>query len=355
MNGTTRETYYSDILKIALAFAVIRTKPEHMTAKVYSQLIASKLIKDEIKWRSKAKTLEEELLLVKEELFQVKLSLHNLPQTTTEETYTSIPVQDVTSEVESSSMECLTPPCSSESNSTEKHTKSQNRHIEFLKSIVALRDAPETAEMLANSDMCASITSTVLQAVSVLRDSVNDQCFIETHIPECCVDALLGVLDMEIPNTGSSKVTKKVLEYVEGMIQATMNHKVDENDVPQEKYSKLLVRLACHEKTTELVLSKLINVLKDFSKTLRVVSQEPTKLGDNLGKYKNIYHILCSIENILTQRLEYGLTEAVSISLMESLEDSVLHLSKTFPLFTHWVWRIGGLLSRTNKREMGTG
>lgn len=34
---------------------------------------------------------------------------------------------------------------------------------------------------------------------------------------------------MEIPNTGSSKVTKKVLEYVEGMIQATMNHKVDEN------------------------------------------------------------------------------------------------------------------------------
>lgn len=38
-----------------------------------------------------AKTLEEELLLVKEELFQVKLSLHNLPQTTTEETYTSIP------------------------------------------------------------------------------------------------------------------------------------------------------------------------------------------------------------------------------------------------------------------------
>ena len=34
---------------------------------------------------------------------------------------------------------------------------------------------------------------------------------------------------MEIPNTGSSKVTKKVLEYVEGMIQATMNHKVYEN------------------------------------------------------------------------------------------------------------------------------
>ena len=211
-------------------------------------------------------------------------------------------------------MECLTPPCSSESRSTEKqYTKSQNRHTEFLKSskyivqffekincncenqrelslrsisfllVVALRDAPETAEMLANSDMCASITSTVLQAVSgkgngmgmgwegkgregkgregkgregkgregkgregkgregkgrkgkeregkerkgkerkgkgregkgregkgregevkardlilfcvvlVLRDSVNDQCFIETRIPECCVDALLG-------------------------------------------------------------------------------------------------------------------------------------------------------------------
>lgn len=49
----------------------------------------------------------------------------------------------------------------------------------------------------------------------------------------------IGVLDMEIPNTGSSKVTEKVLEYVDGMIQATMNHKLGENVRKIRKYKMI--------------------------------------------------------------------------------------------------------------------
>ena len=36
---------------------------------------------------------------------------------------------------------------------------------------------------------------------------------------------------------------------------------------------------------------------------------------------------------------------------MSTLEDTVLHLSKSFPLFTCYIWRIGGLISAYNLEE----
>lgn len=354
--AATTESHYFNILRIALAIAIIRTKPEHMTATVYTQLKSSKLIENEKSWKLKAEKLQKELLLVQEELLQVKFSVHNLPLSTPEEASPSIKSPHGSGEPELNTMDCLTPPCSSESTSSEHHntTVARNKHTAFLRSIIALREAPQTAAMLENDDLCLFFTSTVLQAVSVLRESIHDECFVETSIPECCVTSLLGVLDMRIPSPNASEVTDKVLDFAEEIIQATINCEPDENNALQEKYSKLISRLACHNKTTDLILSKLVDELKRFSVMLRAISQEPVMLAEKLGKYRSIYYILWCIENILSQTLEYGFTESVSSSIMESLEDSVLHLTKTFPLFAHWVWRIGRLLSSNRKRKIET-
>lgn len=114
------------------------------------------------------------------------------------------------------------------------------------------------------------------------------------------------------------------------------------------------------------------------------------KLQEHLDEFNSIYYILRCIENILLRSkqdnslkeskikkitvscltaMSFGtkvekwqpwmlifsvfLPHLVSKSLMATLEDSVLHLSKTFPLFTCYVWRIGGIISSCgNEKNM---
>ncbi|XP_028394873.1 meiosis-specific protein MEI4-like [Dendronephthya gigantea] len=301
------EKYFEDIMKTALAISVIRTKPKHISGKVYAQVLNSKLTGNAEQWKLKFQGLEVELLSVKEELIKAKLK-NNAFSNNTEDTYTA--------DIEIS--ECLTPPSSSESKFEERQCGDLgDRHANFLKSL--------------------------------LKERIHENGFAETCIPECCVDSLIGILDMD---PKGSQPVETVLNFADEIILAVMNHEICSSNLNLTKYSKLIIRLASHKKIIKLILSKLTEQLVAFSETLRVISQDPMALQENLEKYKSIYYILWCIESILLKAKDSDSLDSVSKTLLATLEDSVLHLSKTFPLFTCYVWRIGGLISHISTENM---
>ncbi|XP_046845499.1 meiosis-specific protein MEI4-like [Xenia sp. Carnegie-2017] len=289
----------------------------------------------------KAVALEKELLLVKEELIKAKLSLS--VENEDNQSITNPGNETITENVKT--VDYCTPPCSSESISNEvKELEEKNDHVKFLRCMIEVLNTPDTTVLFNDVIIQRHLISTILQALLVLKENVHEMSWIETSIADLCVDGFKGLLNMKIEDD-SQKIKEGVLGFARELISGIISHEKCNHKAIIDKYPKLVVRLATHEKMTTDILFELAEKIRKLSINLRSVSQDPMLMLDYIDEYQNAYHVLWCMEKILCETKETKILESLSESLDETVEKSVLHLSRSFPIYTCYLWRIRGIIS----------
>lgn len=96
------------------------------------------------------------------------------------------------------------------------------------------------------------------------------------------------------------------------------------------------------------VVKLLSRCVIEYASQLRQVAGHNTKLHPHV--YENMYYIFWCLQQLLQAHILGGgggngsLQQEVVVAMETELEDSLLHISQSFPLFTHFVWEIGALV-----------
>ncbi|RMX46767.1 hypothetical protein pdam_00021605 [Pocillopora damicornis] len=109
----------------------------------------------------------------------------------------------------------------------------------------------------------------------------------------------------------------------------------------------ILVSLGSSPALRDLCLSKLAWAVQNVGSSLKVVAKGDCELHGKVMTYQNVFHVLLALEEILrgTFVKQETYSETVS-SIYHNLNSSLRHVSKAFPVFAHFVWRLLLLLSR---------
>ena len=66
---------YIHVTKLALAMAIIRTKPSGMTGKQHAAALCGQMQTAQLNWKAKCESLQQEVLMLKQDLLQNELSI----------------------------------------------------------------------------------------------------------------------------------------------------------------------------------------------------------------------------------------------------------------------------------------
>lgn len=110
-----------------------------------------------------------------------------------------------------------------------------------------------------------------------------------------------------------------------------------QNEIKEQLVS-VLVEFSKSHHLLPPVLTELCQCLYNYSDELRQVHRQ--ELSMDPFKFCNMYYIIQACEKCLTVQSARITDESLQNNLRSTLEDSLLHLTNTFPLFAHGIWRL---------------
>ena len=113
----------------------------------------------------------------------------------------------------------------------------------------------------------------------------------------------------------------------------------------QRRICHVIVTLLRHSSLRAKGAAMVARRLHEFSDLLRCVKTQSVSLQPHA--FENVYHVVWCLEKVISEEINSG-TKVITDSVVENigrlLDDTLLHISDTFPLFAQYVWHIGGLL-----------
>ncbi|XP_019393201.1 PREDICTED: meiosis-specific protein MEI4-like [Crocodylus porosus] len=256
------QVWYLKISKLALALAIIHSKPPEKSCKEYTEQLAKILSEQDFKWRSKIKTLEAEVLRLRQEILLNKICPRLCLENGNPDAFTEMsPDQEFINSINPSQLEdsgcdissdyafdtldishtflhselscntssskfCseilpkLTPYC------TDKE-KTLIAHMQFLQHLLELRKLTEPGSFQADFTELENNYSTVSESVSQLLEGLIIYCnspkLPVTHFMTeaiCVLNSL--ITDSKLSNHVFKKCFKKLHEFKKKLIQVIL-------------------------------------------------------------------------------------------------------------------------------------
>eukprot|EP00058_Branchiostoma_floridae_P013578 XP_002599066.1 hypothetical protein BRAFLDRAFT_81728 [Branchiostoma floridae] len=322
---------YVHTIKLAAAVAILRTKPAGMTGQQYTQYLQLKYQANQGDWKKRAESLQSHLLQIKQELLQAKLLQQQPPPAEGDE--------DKPEQV------FPTPPSSSEGPSSPQVSREDiiQRHSRFLSCVLRLQTLRNT--LAGRADLEETVKDSIIDSLHLLglsmKVNVPD---ISTATKKHIVKTIVEVLGHEELKKFGAEISLAVMELVQTILKGVLRCEDINRHQHQENQCRLVVDLSQADSLLQPILEALLQHIKDFSDTLRTL--KTSSLDPVL--YENVYYMLWTFEQIL-YNLKDGkktlIDETLTEELNNTLEDSLLFTSEKYPLFAHYVWRLGGVLN----------
>ncbi|CAH1229361.1 MEI4 [Branchiostoma lanceolatum] len=322
---------YVRVVKLAAAVAILRTKPPGMTGQQYTQYLQHKYQANQGDWKKRAEILQSRLLQTRQDLLQAKL-LQQQPQ----------PAEGDGDRPE---QVFPTPPSSSEEPSYPQASREDvvQRHSRFLTCVLRLQTVRNSLAGRVNLE--ETVKDSIIDSLHLLglslKEKVPDVSMVtKNHI----VKTIVEVLGRDELKVFGVEISQAVMELVQTILKGVLRCEDLNRHQHQENQCRLIVDLSQADSLCKPILEALLQHIKDFSDSLRTL--KTSSLDPIL--YENVYYMLWTFEQIL-YNLKDGrkllIDDTLANELNNTLEDSLLFISEKYPLFAHYVWKLGGVLN----------
>ncbi|XP_071956889.1 meiosis-specific protein MEI4-like [Antedon mediterranea] len=326
---------YIKRVKLAVAVAVVKNKPNDMPAEEYAKELRETIHNRERSWKIEAKRLKTELLTAKQELFRVKA----------EEKIKSNKSDDGNEIMASTLDNFLTPPCSSEAlvrDDDDEVSQEFNRNIRFLHYTTCLHNHNKSCPFFQTKEALDILESSLNSVVDHLLENIES---IPSKDVNWGIEGVLHVIDSKSNDDGEKNLERNCWRLVQGLLKRALIGAHYRPCQLQQSIIAQVVRL-CQVKSLLIPTLKLLtHQIVKLSEMLRQHTNKQCEL--NTAQYENGCNAFEILEELLSlsetwQHIKGDVAETIK----EQLESSLLHISNTFPLFAHYVWKLNSYMNK---------
>ncbi|NWW94495.1 MEI4 protein, partial [Rhynochetos jubatus] len=376
---------YLKISKLALAFAIIHSKPPGKSCKEYTEHLAKTVSKQDFAWKLKVEVLEAEVLRLRQELLLNKICprfcLENDASAETLLDQGCVNPMSYSSQLEDSgcdvsndyafdSLGIASDVYQSEHNvdpskhwlervlplnlrctSKEEYLRAP---VQFLQHLLQIKKLSEGGVLQADFTELENDSFTLCNSVSQLLDGLtvfyNSSKFpVSNFLTEAvCVLSRL-MTDTKLSNHVLKKCFKKLEEFKKNLIQIILRNSSVNRFQALHAVSHTLVLLGRNNILRNSLISLLLSEVRQFAEQLQQAHQIQAMY--DVTQYENIFPLCMILEQLLQNeteesnisRSDYDGEEKVKF--VKNLDQIILHLSDEFPLFSLYLWRVSVLLN----------
>uniref|UniRef100_A0A8C9UB86 Meiotic double-stranded break formation protein 4 n=1 Tax=Serinus canaria TaxID=9135 RepID=A0A8C9UB86_SERCA len=345
---------YLKISKLALAFAIIHSKPPGKSSKEYTEYLARTVSEQDFGWKWKVEVLEAEVLRLRQELLLNRIS----PRFCLENSNYLSQLEDSGCDVCNDSQNVNTskhwlervPPLNLCHTSKEQ---SLTAPVHFLQCLLEIRKLSEGGILQADFSELESDSFTICNSVSQLLDGLtffyNSPKFPAPSFVTEGVCVLLSLItDTKLSNHVLKKCFKKLEEFKKNLIQIILRNTSVNRFQALHSVSETLGLLGRNNILRNSLISLLLSRIRQFAEQLLQAHQAQSVY--DITQYENIFLLCMILEQLLQNEteesnissLDYGKEK---IKFLKNLDQVILHLSDEFPLFSLYLWRVSVLLN----------
>uniref|UniRef100_A0A665VKV9 Meiosis-specific, MEI4 homolog (S. cerevisiae) n=1 Tax=Echeneis naucrates TaxID=173247 RepID=A0A665VKV9_ECHNA len=343
------------ILRIlALALAIVKTKPAGLSGRENAEALARKLRSRDESWKEKAEGLQQEVLRLRQQLLLARVT-----------SYTKSP----DSALENVSQDLFDPSCDSETPDLLEVDPQPglqppsghpgglwdsvlNPNMQFLQSLCSLYRVKGNSRALE-----ALWFSPDGGAASVLTDSVCQ--LLDSVVAACRNPPLLGPCDLVLQ---ACQVAAGAMDLFSSQMMPSVEFMGHVEESLRELTGLLLNHnhessTSCRPEADDVDIFPSVNMLHTFWFCTLLYSVLPGQENSGLDtfpvdQYQNSCHLFWIVEKLLQKsKVEVDSEQA---GFLSHLLHRVFLLSEEFPLFSICMWRIAGLLTSSDKSEAGS-
>ncbi|XP_064343194.1 meiosis-specific protein MEI4 [Camelus dromedarius] len=374
------QAWYLRTAKLALALAIIRSKPADKSSREYTEHLARMVSGQESKWRSKAEALEAEVLQLRQKLLlsriysgSFKSGEEILPTLSAQEPRssenTSAPLEDSgcdlsceqrsdLSEMPWHSVESCTPtpfpPLPIGKSHPAAPENPLSSHMRFLQHLLELKNLTDSGSLKTDFSHLENDSSTVSDSVFQLLDGLITF-YRKPKLPFSrfwteAVDTLARLIsDGNLSNHILKKCSKKLEEFEKTLLQVILRTSHINRFQVQHYVSQSLVTLGRCSLLRKSIISLLLSEVNSFTDDLGSINQ--VQASYDATRYENVFSVFWVLEQLLQKETEEGNISSIGHEdqeikkFLQKHDETIFQLSDAFPLFTFYLWRLGILLN----------
>uniref|UniRef100_A0A6J0URC6 Meiosis-specific protein MEI4 isoform X1 n=1 Tax=Pogona vitticeps TaxID=103695 RepID=A0A6J0URC6_9SAUR len=378
-------TWYLKTSQVALAIAIIRSKPPDKSSKEYAEQLAKAVSGQNSKWKLRVETLEAEVLHLRRQLLLREVSsgfsVENRTSGGLGEAVLPSNTEDCSDHFEDSGCDTSSDhvadtlkTCPSlnyrEHNSVNsvsdassntlpiltsvsaQSSKSLLSHIQFLQYFIELRKLTEAGGLRTDMKKLGKDGSLIFDSFSRLIDglvtlySLPELPFSDVVTQAVCViTRLLSDADLSCLILG--RCIKKLEDFVKRLVAIILKNSNLSRFQMQDSISHALVLLGRCSTLRNFTVSLLFREVTQFAEELQHMNEMQAKFS---VQYENIFFLCKVLEQLLGRGTEQEKAarsdcDEEKKKILQSLNQAVFHLSDEFPLFCIYLWRLGTLLN----------
>ncbi|NXA42923.1 MEI4 protein, partial [Eudromia elegans] len=380
---------YLKISKLALAFAIIHSKPPGKSCKEYAEHLAKIVSEQDTSlvsgslWKAKVEALEAEVLRLRQELLLNKICpkfyLENsasdenlLVQEGANSTSYSSQLEDSgcdvsndysfdslgTSDFQQSEHNPHTskyfleivPPLSLCCNKEEPLTAP----VQFLQHLLEIRKLSEIGNLQADFTKLEDDSFTICSSVSQLLDGLtafykSPKFPVSDIITEAVCVLISLTADTKLSNHVLKKCFKKLDEFQRNIIQIILRNSSINRFQALHAVAHVLVLLGRNSILRNSLISLLLSEVHQFAEQMCQAHQ--IQDAYDITQYENIFYLFMILEQLLQNETEESNISSSQYDgeekrkFMKNLDQIILYLSDEFPLFSLYLWRVSVLLN----------
>ncbi|NXI45582.1 MEI4 protein, partial [Galbula dea] len=376
---------YLKISKLALAFAIVHSKPPGKSCREYTEHLAKAVSEGGVGWKSRAEALEAEVLRLHQALLLNKVCPRfswgkdasaetPLDQGCAKPVSSSSQLEDsgcdVSNDYAFDSLGIASDAHQSEhSVNTSKHwlervlpldlcrpskEESLTAVVQFLQHLLEIRKLSERGVLQADFTELENDSFTICNSVSQLLDALtvfyNSPKFpVSSFLTEAvCVLSSL-ITDPKLSTQVLKKCFKKLEEFQKNLVQVILRSSSVNRFQAQHAVSHTLLLLARNNTLRNSLISLLLSEVHQFAEQLLQAHQ--VQAIYDITQYENIFPLCMILEQLLQTEAEGNNISSSDcggeekIKFLNNLDQIILSLSDDFPLFSLYLWRVSVLLS----------
>ncbi|NP_780422.1 meiosis-specific protein MEI4 isoform 1 [Mus musculus] len=379
------QPWYLKTSKLALALAIIHSKPADRSSREYTEYLASLVTQKESTWKSKLEALEAEVLQLRQKLLLSRISsglfkngpdvlptLSDQEPTSSENTLTLMddsgcvlsneqrnePAELSQHFVESTDPPLLPLPLEKRPRTTLENPLSS--HMQFFQHLLELKKWTESSSLKVYLTHFEKDSSTVSDSVSQLLDALitfyrNPKLPFSSFWTEAVGTLARLASDFNLSNHIFKRCSKKLEEFEKTLLQAILENNSINRFQVQRYVSQSLVTLGSCSLLRKSIISLLLSEVNSFVDDLGAIDQDQGIY--DVTRYENIFSLFWILEQVLQQAPQGDRTAHMDHSIpemqtfLQKHDEVIFRLSDAFPLFAFYLWRLGVLL---NSAEMET-
>nr|XP_046228883.1 meiosis-specific protein MEI4 isoform X2 [Scatophagus argus] len=341
--------------KVALAVAIVKNKPSGLSSRQFTEVLASKLKSHDEGWKEKAQELQQEVLRLRQEVLITRVT--SSTRSRTEEAAHDDPVDNASQDLfDSETPGLLSRDPQPAVSAPQPPVPCSLPHVRFLQLLCGLHRGLEPLWFHPKGDGGSVLVDSVCQ----LLDSVVAACRDPPRLgPRDLIlqGCQVAARSMELfcsQRPPSVEFMRRVEESLRELT-GTLLHRNQLSTLPAaEELTEYLFTLGSSSMSKSFLIGHVLSQISTLADQLWQAFQGQESSGLDkfpVDQYQNSCYLFWVLEKLL-QSSEVPCKVKVGSELsgfLNHLEQRVFLLSDEFPLFSIYMWRIGGLLSSWNK------